>query len=90
MTRNAFGCAAAILALTLVILTAGGALALLAGLSPLLLAAAGAGLLSLLVGGIWLWFKLRPKPQQGLGPIVVHVANNASVSGSGNSSNQWR
>ena len=92
MTHNAFGCVAAALFGILVVITTVGALALLAGLSPLLLVAVGAGLLLLLGVGLWAWFRLRPKQQQpqGLGTIVVHVANNASVSNSGNSTNTWR
>ena len=91
MTHNAFGCVAAALFGILVVITTVGALALLAGLSPLLLVAVGAGLLLLLGVGLWAWFKLRPKPQpQGLGTIVVHVTNSASVGNSGNSNVTWR
>ena len=95
MTHNALGCIAAALFLAFGAVAVGGAVYFaLSALSPLLLVAAGAGLLLLLGVGLWAWFKLRPKQQQpqGLGTIVVHVANtnNASVGNSGNSNVTWR
>lgn len=91
MTHNALGCTAAALFLAFGAVTLGGAAYFaLSALSPLLLMGVGLGLLALLGVGLWVWLKLRPKSQpQGLGPIVVHVSNNASVSNSGNSQN-WR
>lgn len=64
---------------------------MLLALSPLVLLGGGAGLLLLLAVGLWAWLSVRRKSQpQGLGTVVVHVSNNASVTGSGNSQNTWR
>ena len=92
MMHNAVGCIAAGLFLAFGAVALGGAAYFaLSALSPLLLVAVGAAVLGVLGVGLWAWLKMRPKPHaNALGPVVVHVSNSASVSGSGNSQNTWR